>query len=112
MVAPVTTAARLESAISHSVADVWRKLGAIVVRIQSGRVPVRGGWMQLAEKGTPDLLVLGANGRCFWAETKTEKKDATTEQIDMHYKLRRLGFPVYIIRNEADALEAWRREMG
>lgn len=105
-------AERLESSVSRGVTDAWRKLGGIVVRVHSGKVSVRGGWMQLADRGTPDLLVLGDHGRGFWAETKTEKSHLTTEQIAMHHDLRRRGHPVYVIRNEQDARAAWKAEMG
>lgn len=44
----------------------------IVVRVHSGKVKVRGGWMVLADEGTSDLLLcVGPRGRWCALEVKT-----------------------------------------
>lgn len=99
---------RSESAISSSVTQRWEARGGIVVRVQSGKVPVRGGWMQLAERGTPDLYVMAPHGQAFWAETKTERGKLSEDQQRWHMKARRLGHLVFVVRDEASADAAWK----
>jgi hypothetical protein len=45
----------------------------VVIRQNSGRVRVRGGFMRLAPAGTPDVQVLLPAGRVLWIELKPDK---------------------------------------
>ena len=80
------------------------KLGRLVIRVQSGVVKVKRGWMHLAPEGTPDLYVVGWG----WLETKLEKSKPTPEQLDMHARLIAAGERVAVVRSVAEALEAVR----
>lgn len=51
------------------------KLGVYAVRVQSGRLRVRGGWMHLAPEGTPDISGFYGDGRGFVVETKKSCRD-------------------------------------
>jgi hypothetical protein len=77
-------------------------LGRHVVRIQCGRVKVRGGWMHLAPTGTPDLYVLGWG----WLETKMDKTKPSPDQLAMHDRIRRAGELVAVVRTPAEAIRA------
>jgi hypothetical protein len=79
-------------------------LGYLVIRTNSGRVPVRGGWMHLAPEGTPDLRVVGRT----WLETKTDKGKLSEAQKRMHARLTAAGERVAVVRSVAEALEAVR----
>ncbi len=98
---------RSESSISYTVTRRWEARGGIVTRVQSGKVQVRGAWMQLADKGTPDLLVMAPHGLSFWAETKTETGKLSYDQKHWHSRVRRLGHLVFVVRDEASADAAW-----
>ena len=85
-----------------AIVGALEKTGRLVLRIHSGKVPVRGGWMQLAPKGTPDLYVVGWG----WLETKTDKTKPTPEQLAMHERLRAAGELVEVVRTPAEAISA------
>lgn len=53
---------------------------AFALRVLSGRVQVRGGWVHGAEEGTADI-VGGFYGRVFAVETKTPEGRFTDAQI-------------------------------
>lgn len=103
---------RSETEISAALAARWEARGGIVIRVQSGKVPVRGGWMQLADKGTPDQLVLAPHGLAFWAETKTPTGRLSDEQARWHMRAKRLGHFVFVVRDEAAADAAWEEVCG
>lgn len=98
---------RSESAISRAIVARWEARGGIVTRVQSGRVPVRGGWMHLANAGTPDQLVMCPNGVSFWGETKTPVGKLSSEQKLWHARAARLGHLVFVVRDESQADQAW-----
>lgn len=102
---------RSESAISSSVTKRWEDRGGIVLRLQSGKVQVRGGWMHLCEEGTPDRYVMAPHGLSFFAETKTEIGKLSPAQKAWHMKASRLGHLVFVVRDEESADAAWEEVM-
>lgn len=86
------------------IVEALETAGRLVIRIQSGRVRVKGGWMHLAPTGTPDLYVVGWG----WLETKLENTKPSAEQLRMHARLRSAGERVEIIRTPSEALSAVR----
>lgn len=84
------------------IVETLRKAGFFVLRIHSGCVRVKRGFMHLAPKGTPDLYVLGWG----WLETKMDKGKPTPEQLEMHARIRRAGECVGVVRTPAEALRA------
>jgi hypothetical protein len=97
-----------EAAIQRSIVETVRNLGHVVIRVQSGKVKVRGGWMTLAEPGTPDLCLPFLRA---WGETKTPKGKLSPEQVTWHERARRAGVRVAVWRSAADAVKSvtdWR----
>lgn len=72
-----------------------KKLSAEVKRI--------GGWsiklLTVHITGLPDRLCLLPEGRLFFAEIKTTKKNPKKIQLSMHKKLVKMGFKVFVIDN-------------
>ena len=83
-------------------------LGHIVTRIHSGKVKVRGGWMQLADPGTPDHHVMSPNGVSTWLETKTPIGKLNEAQVAWHERAKKLGHRVMVVRSPEEALAAVR----
>lgn len=77
-------------------------IGRTAFRVQSGKVKVRGGWMQLAPVGTPDLYVLGWG----WLECKAERGKLSMNQLVMHERIRHAGELVAVVRTPAEAVAA------
>lgn len=83
--------------------------GALVLRVQSGRVKVRGGWMQLAPEGTPDLLVVvPPHGRLLGLEVKAARGRVRPSQVTWADAARRHGAAVRIVRSSVEAVSAYR----
>ena len=55
-----------------------KKAGWKVFRMNSGKVKVRGGWVQLCDEGTADLLGFKWNRPPLWVEAK--KRGNTTRK--------------------------------
>lgn len=100
-----------ETAISRSIADSLEGLGYIVVRLQSGKVRVRGGWMQGNREGAPDRGVLVGGGRVCWLEVK----DQTAERLSQkkwRERAEKLGHVVAIVKSVGEAVAAVRAAEG
>lgn len=97
-----------ETRLKKAITDAFEAVGLEVIRIQCGRVRVRGGWMHGAKEGTPDLLV-PIDGRAVFFEVKLPGEHATTEQLVRHDELRRHGCLVYITFSPIDALQIVRK---
>lgn len=91
-----------ETTLQASIVEALQRAGRIVIRVQSGQVKVRGGWMHLAPKGTPDLYVIGWG----WLETKTEDGKLSPEQERMHALIGGAGELITVVRSVAEALHA------
>lgn len=91
-----------ETAESAKIRGALEANGFGVERIQSGLLRVRGGWMHLASKGTPDLLIKWPV--YGWIETKTEEGALNDAQKKWHEDARRCGVPVAVARTRLDAL--------
>lgn len=78
-----------------------RRLGSEVKKL--------GGWtlklLSTHITGLPDRLCLLPEGRIFFAEIKTTKKDATLIQKVIHRKLRKLGFRVEVVDTTNQIIE-------
>jgi hypothetical protein len=101
-----------ETDLSRAIQDALGKLGAMVERIQSGKVRVRGGYMHLASEGTPDLFVAfrGATG---FLEVKTREGERRTAQAEWHERAHKHGVRVAVVRSVEEALRtvmSWRKE--
>ena len=96
-----------ETALSRESQDALESIGAIVVRVQSGKLNVRGHWVQLAPEGTPDLWVAW-RGNQQWLEVKTREGEASHEQDSWHRAARQQGVRVYIVRSVEQAIRVVR----
>lgn len=91
--------------------DIWAE------RCNSGKVPTRGGYVQLSEPGTPDIRgYIKRAGRYalpFGLETKAKGGKLNDDQKSWHRKADAWGFPVFTCDNMVAVQEAIRmlREM-
>jgi len=90
-----------ETDISRAIRDELKRLGFWPVRIQSGKVKVKGGWMQLAEPGTPDICLVGLG----WFEVKTSTGERLPSQVAWHSRAAREGVRVATVRSVREAVE-------
>ena len=71
------------------------RLGIFYLRNQSGRVKVRGGWMNLAPQGTADLVIFPDGKLPIWVECKVTgnktSKERQQSQAEFAETVRRLG---------------------
>ncbi len=95
-----------ETDLSAAIRDALERLPVIVIRQQSGRVQVRGGWMYLAPNGTPDIQVVTCGGRSVWLESKTPDGKLRPDQTKMHAQLKMLGHVVCVVRTPQQAVDA------
>ena len=83
--------------------------GVIAIRIQAGRVKSRGGgWMQLAEPGSPDVIAV-VKGLAVFFECKAPKGLVSEEQLAWHARARRAGAVVVVIRKPSAAVDVVRK---
>ncbi len=97
-----------ETKISKEIRDALTDAGYWSIRINSGTVRVAGGFMHLAPKGTPDILVLNPYG---WLEIKTDKGVTSEAQIKFRERCAREGIRHAEVRSAAEAVElvtGWR----
>lgn len=99
-----------ETGLSKGIQHTLTLKGCKVIRIQSGMLPVMYGttkhWVHLAQKGTPDLLVLRPPGICTFLEVKDEKGKLNPDQQKLHEWAVSHGFLVCLVRTIDDAIRA------
>ena len=95
-----------ETDLYDPIKKLLEKCGHIVTRVHSGKVKVRGGWMQLADPGTPDHHVMSPGGVSTWLETKTPVGKLNAAQKAWHERAKRNGHRVKVVRTPAEALQA------
>ena len=93
-----------ETAIQAAIRQTAEYCQGIVIRMNAGlarsfdckRV------IHLAQKGTPDLLLVGPSGQTVFVETKARRGRLSPEQAEMHARLRDLGHTVIVARSVDD----------
>ena len=99
-----------EGALQHSIRLALEAPGHMVIRVQSGNVNLgttaKPRWMRLAQKGTPDLLVLGRDGKTTWLEVKLPTGKVSPTQITWHSWALAWGHRVAVVRSVSEALAA------
>lgn len=102
-----------EGAISRAIVDTLTYQGWLVIRVNSGmaRAMHGNGAVQLAPKGTPDLLAIPPHGPPWWLEVKAAKGQLRPEQRAMHEQLRERGQVVHVVRS-VDGLLHLLRQAG
>lgn len=100
-----------ETDLNRAIREAAAQLGCIVIRVHSGKVQVRGGWMQCAPNGTPDHVILGPHGQVLWAESKLPGKPLRPEQKEWAAKAARLGHHVVRIDSVQALVDAIRENL-
>lgn len=95
-----------ETDLYDPIKKTLERFGHIVTRVHSGKVKVRGGWMQLADPGTPDHHVMSPGGLSTWLETKTPTGSLSHAQKAWHERAKKEGHRVAVVRSPREALEA------
>lgn len=80
-----------ESQIQKEIITYLKEQKYKVHRVNSGKVKVNGGWMQLFEEGTPDILVFGYNSYILWIEVKKPGEVPTAIQNQRKAEYDELG---------------------
>ena len=97
------------SELTGPLVKMIRQTGTLVLRMNSGKVKVRGGWMQLHEAGTADILCF-PRGVPVWIETKAVKREGHKDQREAQdaFRLRveALGHRYVYARTLDEGLEA------
>lgn len=68
--------------VAKPILDALTGAGYFAMRLNSGRVRVRGGWLSLCPKGTADILVCPPMRPPVWVETKAVPRDYHREQVE------------------------------
>jgi len=99
------------SELTGPLVKMIRQMGIMAMRMNSGKVRVRGGWMQLHSPGTADILCF-PRGRVCWLETKTIKGTTNKGQIENQAEFQRvvtaLGHSYHRITSIDEGLSAVR----
>ena len=65
------------------------------------KVEALGGWslklLAVHISGLPDRICLLPGGKVFFVEVKTTKQKPRKIQLVVHERLKKLGFPVYVV---------------
>lgn len=101
-----------ETDLYDPIKKTLERIGCIVTRVHSGKVKVKGGWMQLADEGTPDHHVMCPDGSSVWLETKTEEGKLSPAQRRWHERAKRNGHKVAVVRDPRQALAAVGQRAG
>jgi hypothetical protein len=98
------TRSKPETSLQARIVEALEDIGFLVIRVHSGTVKVKRGWMHLGPEGFPDLLVVGQR----FLEVKTDDGELTLAQRTMHARIRRAGELVSVVRTPAEAIRAVR----
>lgn len=77
-----------ETKLQGEIVCALRALGLITLRLNSGGVPTRRGWVTLQPAGTPDVFVQLRDGRAAWVEVKVDDGRSSEEQRDFARRAR------------------------
>ena len=91
-----------ESTIQEKVVSSWRKLGYEAIKLTTNGA--------LGVKGWPDYMFLGPKATIFFIEFKAPGGVCTPLQLERHFRLRKLGFPVYVCDNAGVGIAICRKE--
>jgi hypothetical protein len=91
-----------ESEIQRRIIEAAELAGCIVWRMNAGRGRNN---QRLARAGTPDLLLLTADGRYVWVEVKTQTGRLNPDQVNMHMALSARQATVITARLVQDVID-------
>ncbi len=96
------------SELTGPLVKMLTQAGVTAIRMQSGKVRVRGGWMMLAPAGTADILCFPRRKPVTWIETKTLKGELREKQKEFRDHMTQLGHRYIVARSIDEGLEAIR----
>ncbi|WP_348269725.1 hypothetical protein P8936_16380 [Edaphobacter paludis] len=99
-----------EAEVKLAVQKWLEKAGYFWLRIQSGKVRVRRGYMQLCPEGTADIVVFDRNATC-WIEMKTESGKQRPAQVEFEAKAKAAGHR-YIVARSLDEVRDFLQEVA
>ena len=94
-----------ETALQKAIVDFLRAKGHEVLRLNSGTLRVKRGYLHCAKKGTPDILCL-VDGRAIFFEVKMPGKKITKAQSARHREIEGSGSRVFIVSSVVQARNA------
>jgi hypothetical protein len=100
-----------ETEISLNIRRALKLAGFWCERVNSGKVPTRGGFFQGASKGTPDTVVVSPV--YGWLETKTPEGKLSDGQRKWHAKAKARCVRIAVVMSASEAIavvRGWRRE--
>ena len=97
------------SGIQAQVLATLKQLGIYHMRLNSGRVKVKGGWMSLAPEGTADVVAFPDRKTPVWLECKADTGQSEA-QCEFECRVVNLGHSYHLIRT-LDDLEPLLKEM-
>ena len=104
--------ANRETKLYGAIIEALARAGlAWMTRVHSGKTKVRGGYMQLAPTGTPDLLGHAADGRAVALEVKVPGEDGTPEQLAYLAAATGRGVITGVVTSPAEAVDVLRRAL-
>jgi hypothetical protein len=104
---------KAETLVSKAIAETAKWMPDVhLVRVQSGQVKVRGGWMHNAPAGTADLLGVGPGGRALACEIKTEDGELSPEQEAFAAMWKRKGGLWVVVRSKDEFMAAMLEARG
>jgi len=95
-----------EADIQRDIIETAELAGCIVWRMNAGRGRNN---QRLAQAGSPDLLLLTADGRYVWVEVKTKAGKLSSDQVNMHMAMRARGAYVITARSVYDVMDDIKR---
>lgn len=99
-----------EGQVKKDIQDYLADIRIFFRRLQSGKVAVKRGWMQLNPKGTYDFMVCPRKGFAIgWIETKQIKGKLRAEQVEFRELVMELGHPTLTAESVSD-VEKWLKE--
>lgn len=84
------------SDIVSPILDALKQAGIFAMRMNSGKMRVRGGYVHLCPVGTPDIVIYPCGRVPVWIECKVLSKKLRQSQIEMRVKLKALGHRVVV----------------
>lgn len=102
-----------ENALQRQILNALHALpDAEFLRVNSGKVKVRGGWMQLAPNGTSDILGIVRGGRFVALEVKLPGEKPNPDQVAFGARVAKLGGYFAVVTSVEDAVSAVRAAIG
>ena len=97
-----------QTELTGPLVKMLRQMGIVTLRLNSGKLRVRGAWMTLCPIGTADIVCFQRN-RVIWLECKTLQGKLRDSQKQFRESVTALGHEFYEIRSIDEGLEAVRQ---